>query len=178
MMRLRLAPRWRQSLSWGLLPTKLSAWLRERGSLTQRCRKEFADFALRPVFQGRSRMLLPIVGRNAYATIRQVVLYGQGKPFIVAHSLLTGTPRGRLSCWVRGLGVRSLGSLLFTHPGFKRGVLHFAPLDARDPLYQLCRQHLQETPVPVNLPGRLWARCCEHRFGSQSVWVTEIFWGI
>lgn len=167
-----LTPRWSATLLWTGLSHHLISWLREPGSLTLRGQRSFKDFAIRPVFQGGCA---PLDEPGLMHAVREVVLLAEGRPFIFAHSVLTGSPRGPLGCWLRGLGSRSLGSVLFRHPGFQRGALQFARLDARHALYQACRTQLAKMDYPIQ--GPLWARRCEHRFGHQTIRVTEVFVG-
>jgi len=88
---------------------------------------------------------------------------------IFAHTVLPAAPRGVLSRWFAGLGGRSLGSLLFAHPGFVRGPLAFARIDRRHPLYARAEAALGTSP------RHFLARRCAHRFGGQRVVVTEVF---
>ena len=87
---------------------------------------------------------------------------------IFAHTTLAASGKGRLTRWMARLGSRSLGSLLFAYPGFRRGTIEFLRLDARHPLY---RRAARLTPVGPSL----WARRSQHRLGGQQVLVTEVF---
>lgn len=167
---------WHPRQSWSSLPPQLVSWLREKESLTQRGQRSFAHFAVKPVFQGDARSLLSVMpSESRILPVREVLLLGNGEPFIFAHSVLSGAPRGPLSRWLRGLGSRSLGSLLFRLPGFRRQALMFRRLDPRDVLYQACLTHLPASSIIRQSQPPLWARCCEHRFGQQSIWVAEVF---
>jgi chorismate--pyruvate lyase len=106
--------------------------------------------------------------RQQLAQVREVLLECDGVPVIFAHSVLSTASNGRLTRWLAGLGSRSLGSLLFSFPGFKRGKLEFLRLDARHPLYRLA------APWAAGEP-QLWARRSEHRLGQQVLCVTEVF---
>ena len=108
------------------------------------------------------------MARRRLAWVREVVLECDGVPVIFAHSVLSTALNGRLTRWLAGLGSRSLGSLLFSFPGFKRGQLEFLRLDARHPLYRLA------APWAAGAP-QLWARRSEHRLGRQVLCVTEVF---
>ena len=99
---------------------------------------------------------------------QKVLLECDGVPVIFAHSVLSTVSNGRLTRWLAGLGSRSLGSLLFSFPGFKRGQLDFLRLDVRHPLYRLA------APWAAGAP-QLWARRSEHCLGRQVLCVTEVF---
>jgi chorismate--pyruvate lyase len=107
------------------------------------------------------------IGRQL-AWVREVALECDGQPVIFAHTTLSTAARGRMIRWMAGLGSRSLGSLLFSYPGFERGAIEFLRLDARHPLY---RRAAALGPVPTTL----WARRSRHRLGNQAVLVTEVF---
>ena len=145
----------------------LRSWLTETGSLTARCIRHSRKFAVRLLAYGKARPL----GDEANARrawVREVVLECDGRPVIFAHTTLACNRGGRLTRWLAGLGSRSLGSLLFSYPGFRRGPIQFCRLDARHPLY---RRAAQLGP----LPAVLWARRSLHTLAGQSVLVTEVF---
>ena len=151
----------------------LRDWLREPASLTarlqrhgrfrlqvlrQRLHQANADEAVALGLQPRSR-----------CQVREVLLHCNDVPVVFAHTVLPNRPRGVLSRWLAGLGGRSLGSLLFAHPGFVRGRLAYARIDRRHPLY---------APAAAALglsPPYFFVRRCPHNFGKQRVLVTEVF---
>lgn len=159
---------WRRRLSPGAPDRVLSSWLTEPDSLTARCLRASGQFQVRLL---RSGLMQPIDDESSpqqFAHVREVLLESDGVPVIFAHSVLSTVTNGRLTRWLAGLGSRSLGSLLFAFPGFKRGRLEFLRLDRRHPLYRLAAPWA---------PGvlQLWARRSEHRLGRQVLCVTEVF---
>ena len=108
---------------------------------------------------------------HARCWVREVLLHCNDVPVVFAHTVLAAEPRGVLSRWFAGLGGRSLGSLLFAHPGFERGQLAFARIDPRHPLHARA-----VAALGVQVPYFL-ARRCVHRFGRQRLLVTEVFAG-
>lgn len=102
--------------------------------------------------------------------MREVLLECDGVPVIFAHTLLPLAARGRLGRWLSGLGERSLGSLLFTRPGFARTPIEYRRLDRRDPLYWRALRAANLAPPPC-----LWARRSAHALDGQQVLVTEVF---
>jgi chorismate--pyruvate lyase len=100
--------------------------------------------------------------------VREVALECDGVPVIFAHTTLASLGRGRLGRWLAGLGSRSLGSLLFAFPGFRRGAIEFRRLDHRHALYRRA--------AALGEVGKfLWARRSWHSLDGQRVVVTEVF---
>ena len=100
--------------------------------------------------------------------VREVLLECDGRPVIFAHTTLSTAANGRLSRWMSGLGNRSLGSLLFAYPGFRREAIEYLRLDRRHPLYQ-------RAAAVADVGDYLWARRSLHRLDIQRVLVTEVF---
>lgn len=151
-------------------------WLRDRGSLTARIQAR-GRFAVRVLRQGLAlptadeARLLEIEPR-VLAWIREVALLCDKRVVVFAHTVLPYRPCGPLQVWLARLGDRSLGALLFSHPGFRRGKISFKRLDGHHPLFVPALAALQlDGPAAANL----WARRSHFRFGAQSVLVTEVF---
>lgn len=163
---------WRASLTGPAPDAVLRSWLREPASLTRRCQQHCRDFRVRLLRFDVDRPLaaagvFPEIARGL-AVVREVALECDGVPVIFAHTTLARAPRGRLGRWLARLGSRSLGSLLFAFPGFRRGEIEFLRLDERHPLYRRA--------AALGEVGRyLWARRSAHRLGAQYVVVTEVF---
>lgn len=160
-------------------------WLTDRGSLTARLQEQ-GRFSVHLCKQGLALPTADEKGeifshkqRRQVSWIREVTLLCDDTPLVFAHTVLARTPRGPLHRWLARLGQRSLGALLFAHPGFRRGILVSKRLDHRHPLFRpaLSALHLQEGP-----PRYLWARRSSFSFAQhsvhhvrQNVLVTEIF---
>ena len=159
---------WRSKLGPGAPDARLASWLTEPDSLTARCRRACTYFHVHLLRSGLMQPIADEATRQQLAHVREVLLECDGVPVIFAHSVLSTETNGRLNRWLAGLGSRSLGSLLFSYPGFKRGHLEFIRLDARHPLYRLA------APWAAG-QRQLWARRSEHRLGRQVLCVTEVF---
>ena len=163
---------WQSRLPGSLADPALRSWLCEQGSLTARCQRASRHFRVRLLGYGKGRPLADEsaggdVGRGL-AWVREVVLECDGQAVIFAHTTLSTATNGRLTRWLAGLGSRSLGSLLFSHAGFRRDSIEFLRLDAGHPLYQRA--------AVLGTAGKyLWARRSLHRLGRQRVLVTEVF---
>lgn len=149
------------------LPPGLRGWLTEPASLTARCLRHCRTFRVRVLAQGR-QAVLDETAERARLPMREVLLECDGVPVIFAHSVLASPRSGRLGAWFAGLGSRSLGSLLFRFPGFRRDAIEYLRLDARHPLYR--RVCAAAGPAPC-----FWARRSRHHLGTGSVLVTEVF---
>ena len=149
--------------------------LRSQGSLTLRLQSQ-GKFSICLVQQG---LALPILDearalgltRPHLAWVREALLLCDDKPRVFAHTVLPRLPRGPMHAGLKRLGTRSLGSLLFSRPGFTRGPLFYQRLDARHALF---KRALSATPL-MPLPTSLWARRSSFTFGTQSVLLTEVF---
>jgi chorismate--pyruvate lyase len=165
--------RWREPLSALHSSLALRDWLREPASLTARLQRHgrFRLQVLRQRLHHANADEAGVLGLQprSRCQVREVLLHCNDVPVIFAHTVLPIRPRGVLSRWLAGLGGRSLGSLLFAHPGFVRGRLAYARIDQRHPLYARASVALGVTP-PL-----FFARRCAHDFGSQRVLVTEVF---
>ena len=160
--------KWRSRLAGGGPDPVLRSWLTEPGSLTARCQRACRDFRVRLLDYGKDLPQADEMPRRRLARVREVVLECDGVPVIFAHTVASTATRGRLTRWLTGLGSRSLGSLLFSYPGFRRGAIEYRRLDARHPLYR------RAAALGVAGPC-LWARHSLHRLGAQQVLVTEVF---
>lgn len=154
------------------LCSHLRSWLAEPDSLTARCQRASTSFGVRLLSYGKGRALADeaagcALGRHL-AWVREVVLECDGQPVIFAHTTLSTAANGRLTRWMAGLGQRSLGSLLFAYPGFRRGKIEYLRLDPRHSLYR-------RAAAVAEVGEYLWARRSQHRLGRQVVLVTEVF---
>jgi chorismate--pyruvate lyase len=164
-------PYWKSFLSGS---SEYTPWLRDHGSLTRRIQLRCEHFEVRPLLNGLARVAFDeaaLLGFpfHAYAFSREVVLYADGTPVVFAHSTcachhLRGAWKAML-----GLGNRSLGTLLFTHPLVKRHPLYFKALQPHHRLYQIATAALD---VP---PSRLWARRSLFILLGAPLLVTEVF---
>lgn len=167
---------WRATLLRTADNTVLRDWLRDRGSLTARLQSR-GDFSLRVLSQ---RLCRPTADEAAMlgiepqvlARVREVALSCDGQLVVFAHTVLPYRPRGVLTVWLARLGARSLGALLFSHVGCRRGAMQFRRIDHRHALFA----HAQAVLSACDHTSRtLWARRSYFSFGAQSVLVTEVF---
>ena len=144
----------------------LTAQLQARGNFTLLLRHQNLDMPTRD--EARALNIQP----NTMALIREVVLICDGTPLVFAHTVLPRRPRGSVTGWLARMGSYSLGALLFSHAGFKRGVIECKRLNHHHKLYLSAREALHVKPDPRI---HLWARRSRFTFGTQTLLVTEIF---
>ncbi len=175
-MQLADQPRWRGSLLRTADGLPFRHWLLDRGSLTARIQGR-GRFAVRVLRQGRARptadeaLALGLAG-GVNAWVREVALSCDDQTVVFAHTALPCWPRGPLTLWLKRLGSRSLGALLFAHAGFIRGAMNFNRIDRRHELFAPAVSALQ---LAERAPRSLWARRSHFGFGAQCVLVTEVF---
>ena len=169
----RLARRWRATLV--RRPDQLACqpFLSHRGSLTRRL-QQHGDFSLRLLRQTlaaptRDESALLGILPHSRVQVREVALCCDGRVLVFAHTVLPCRPRGPLQRWLARLGARSLGLLLFSHPGFARGEMTFRCIDHRHPLFAAA------AAVLGGEQRRFWARRSTFSFAGQRVLVTEVF---
>lgn len=159
---------WRRHFCGQAPDSVLRSWLIEPDSLTARCQRSCHQFRIRLLRQGRAASLADEGRARDLVHVREVVLECDGLPVIFAHTTLSAASKGRLTRWLARLGSRSLGSLLFAYPGFRRGFIEYRRLDRRHPLFQ-------RASALANGAETLWARRSCHELGGQKALVTEVF---
>jgi chorismate--pyruvate lyase len=155
-------------------PRALRGQLSDRGSLTRRLQARYADFRVMPVARGLAQPFpdetrLLRMPPHALAYVRDVLLIGDGRVRVFAHSVLP--QRSLRGGWngITRLGTRPLGEALFTNPRIRRLGLTIRRLDARHPLYRTTQRH---TGI---IEQALWARRSVFCLEGRPLLVTEVF---
>ncbi len=156
------------------LPAAYAPWLHDHGSLTRRIQQHCAHFAVQPVRSGLARIafdescVLNTPSRQ-FAYSREVFLLADHRPVVFAHSACAIQHLHGAWLAMRGLGNRSLGSLLFTHPLVARQPLHYLALRGHHPLYR------RAAGVLADPPCILYARRSLFYLHGAPLLVTEVF---
>lgn len=155
--------------------TPLRPWLQERGSLTSRLKRQYADFSVQVLAQGwrkphADEQVLLQLPAHQHAWVREVMLMGQGQPQVFAHSVIARQGLRGAWCDLRHLGRRPLGATLFANPRVQRSQLHYRKLPLSHPLYKAFCRHVPQQPSPV-----LWARRSLFCLQYHRLLVTEVF---
>jgi chorismate lyase len=181
---LRQENEWRPTLS--SRDPVLRRWLSLDGSLTAAVRSVSLGFCVRLLDQGWRKpcpdeaRLVGVPVRERVWT-REVLLGDAGKggdekfaPLVFAHSVVAA---GDLAAWpwLRGLGNRPLGEVLFQHHGVQRGALAYRRLDARHPLYHSAAAFFGDAVGIETVPPMLWARRSIFTRHGGPLLVSEVF---
>ena len=157
-----------------MLVTRLRPWLIDKGSLTASLQQRYSNFSVKPIIVEYSKPIQDeavLLNQPSYkaALVRDVLLLGDDRSVVFAHSVL---PRSSLRGeWNRlgRLGNKPLGATLFANFKVKRTPLSYKKLSPNHTLYKLAAQH-------VNIsPGSLWARRSIFSLNSANIMVTEVF---
>lgn len=162
-------------------------WACTKGSLTQRLVGLNKGFRVEPVLQGMAHIkqgpaLPPQCNEKGWAgqLMRQrlVRLHVGNSPVVLAQTLVkVDGPVNDWHFW-RGLGNRSLGSVLFSDPEVKRGSLFFARLPFEQPWVQQLLSPALLAEMRKTGQGRDWyARCAKfsRKPNRTPLWVMEVF---
>lgn len=145
------------------------SWLLDKCSLTQKLlEKSQGDFSVELIQQSIQHVLfseakaLNIPNRQ-WALIREVILYGQKKPWVYARTVIPlSTLKGPLRR-LHYLGNKPLGEQLFTDPTMQREPVEVAQLPA------------QWLPKKLNIHTSTWGRRSVFRLSNKPLLVSEVF---
>lgn len=153
------------------IPAPLRAWLLAKGSLTQLLiAASDGEFRVERVLQRWQRPTLSEarllrIDPQRRALIREVILWGRGRPWVYARSVIPAASlRGDLRR-LRRLHNSSLGALLFSYPQLQRTPFELAAVDA------------SRLPAPLGSVTTLWARRSRFAIDDRALIVGEIFLG-
>lgn len=155
------------------LPADVHSWVYEKGSLTRRLRNFYGNtFTVeilfhrwKPAFISECKLLkLP---HQQYNLIREVLLHADGKPLILARTIL---PEQTIKIAKRNLshlGNRPLGEVIFSYPKLERLELNISCVEP-----SFWRQAVTEK-LPINQP--VWGRRTIYAIQKQKMLVSEFF---
>ena len=166
----RSLPRWQQQTHAPLvIPLPWRPWLLDQGSLTARLvaasggdfRVEVLAQALRqPSREERTALGLP---ERQVALVREVLLRGHGEPWVYARSVVPlAVLRGRYG-FLRRLGNKPLGALLFRDAGIRRGAI-----EVTQRMPPRCLRQAPDAPPA-------WVRRSRFYLDRQPLLVAEMF---
>lgn len=149
----------------------LNNWLLDTGSLTERLQSHCRRFDLQLLGQRQMQPELEELQRMNRSNseletswqIREVILYGDGNPWVFARSVL---PDELCRADLAELGNKPLGKIIFNDPRFKRSSFDVCCIVDTHPLSQ---------QLHIEMSNPLWGRRSVFRYLHHSMMVAEIF---
>lgn len=114
------------------IPLTAQSWIYEPGSITQRLRSYYGDAVkVKILYNDRQLPFLSerrLLGLNPgrYALTREVLLHADGKPLILARTLIPEKTIKAARRNLAHLGSRPLGEVIFSYPKLERHEMEFA----------------------------------------------------
>lgn len=158
-----------------LLPSHLSSWLTDTGSLTQRLKAHnvngfnvalLGQHWMKPLPEECVSLQLPV---KQMALQREVKLLDGKVANVYARTVIPLDTYHVMKQRFNTLGNKPLGELLFTDPSVERGAIEVACLHAGEWLYELALLGDEQRPE------ELWARRSRFSIGGKNLLVNEIF---
>jgi chorismate--pyruvate lyase len=155
------------------LPENVQSWTYEPGSLTQRLRDYYGDaIGVKVLLQQWStpflseRRLLKL-RENRYSLIREVLLHADGKPLILARTIIPAKTIKVAKSNLAHLGSRPLGEVIFSYPKLERIEMDVTLID--QPPW---------TPSAIaeaNIDQPTWGRRTVYAIAHRQMLVSEFF---
>lgn len=166
---------WRHSPKLTELPMKLGEWILHADSFMDRLREYGANKPqvqlLRQTWQFPSlseKRILQMTNR-AYALIREVLIYSEGKKWMYARTVFPKKTLSGKDQSLARLKNRSLGSVLFKDPTIQRDPFDVVCLSNEMPFYHYV---LEQAKITAN---ELWARRSRFVLHNNPLLLTEVF---
>lgn len=157
------------------IPSDISIWLFDQGSLTRRvirtCDKQFR---VEVVSQGWARPMLNEAIRlgmrsDRVAWIREVYLYCGDTVWVFARTVIPKKTLSGAQRYLTHIGNKPLGAVLFADPNMRRDEVEVACISANQRLFNQATQHLNEHPDPI------WGRRSVFYLNKKRLLVSEVF---
>jgi chorismate--pyruvate lyase len=171
--RIATEPRWRAMglYTSATLAPELRVWLTDDGSLTEHLiASDRGKFAVQRLYQGwevplpSERRLLALPARQL-ALVREVALLLGGDVVVFARSIFPISSLAGSLAHLRRLQNKSLGAILFKHPGMHRHPFELAHMPG-DSDY---------LPKSLRQSAPAWGRRCRFEIEGKKLMVSEVF---
>jgi chorismate--pyruvate lyase len=168
-------PQWRENRC-GIrhqLPTAVQSWTFETGSLTQRLRRTYGSSVKvsvlwqqwqTPFRTEQKRLQLPL---HLRALVREVLLHADGKPLILARTVIPEDTITFAHSNLAKLGTRPLGEVIFAYPKLARLQLDVSLINKDG--------WLSATRDLANIDQAVWGRRTVYGLQHQHLLVSEFF---
>lgn len=161
------------------LPGNVQSWVYEPGSLTQRLRNYYGDAVGVNVLLQQwntpfltERKLLKL-HESKYSLIREVLLHADGKPLILARTVISPKTVKVAKSNLAHLGSRPLGEVIFSYPKLERiemdvTLINSSPVEQR-PVWT------QSAVDKASIDQPMWGRRTVYEIAQRQMLVSEFF---
>jgi chorismate--pyruvate lyase len=161
------------------LPENVQSWVYEPGSLTQRLRNYYGDkVGVNVLLQQwntpflTERKLLKL-HESKYSLIREVLLHANGKPLILARTVIPPKTVKVAKSNLAHLGNRPLGEVIFSYPKLERiemdvTLINSSPIEQR-PIWT------QSAIDKASIDQPMWGRRTVYAIAQRQMLVSEFF---
>lgn len=168
-------PSWRENRAGTRqqLPEAVESWVYEPGSLTQRLRDGYGDavavallaqYWRTPFLSERKLLAHP---EHRYCLIREVMLHCDGRPLLLARTVIPAQTVKMTSGNLARLGTRPLGEVIFACPALERIAMDVA-------LLKPC-EWTPATRAATGIDEPVWGRRTVYALGRPQMLVSEFF---
>ena len=155
------------------LPGNVQSWTYESDSLTRRLRNYYGDVVAvkvllqrwNPPFLSERRLLkLP---EHRYSFIREVLLHADGKPLILARTIIPASTIKAAKSNLSHLGNRPLGEIIFSYPKLERVAMDVALINLST--------WTQSALAEAGIDQPIWGRRTVYAIAHKQMLVCEFF---
>jgi chorismate--pyruvate lyase len=155
------------------LPGNVQSWIYESDSLTQRLRNFYGDAVAvkillqrwhTPFLSERRLLKLP---EHQYVLTREVLLHANGKPLILARSIIPASTIKVVKSNLSHLGNRPLGEVIFSYPKLERIAMDIALIEPST--------WTQSALTEASIDQPIWGRRTVYAIAHKQMLVSEFF---
>ncbi len=155
------------------IPDNIQSWTYESSSLTQRLRNYYGTGVAVKVLLQRwqtpflsERRLLKLP-EHQYSLIREVLLHVNGKPLILARTIIPASTVKTAKSNLSKLGSRPLGEIIFSYPKLERIAMDITLINPAI--------WTQSALAEVDIQQPIWGRRTVYAIAHQQMLVSEFF---
>jgi len=155
------------------LPEDVQSWTYESGSLTRRLRSYYGDSVTvkvllqrwsKPFLSERRLLQLP---EHQYSLTREVLLHADGKPLILARTIIPASTIKVVKSNLSHLGNRPLGEIIFSYPKLERIAMDVALINQST--------WTQPAIAEAHIDQSIWGRRTVYAIAHKQMLVSEFF---
>ena len=151
---------------------KITSWLCDHNSLTQKLELQFNHFFVevkQQVYIKPNNLLSPIFKNEEKILVREVFLHGENRPVVFAQTEIPFSTLTEQQVELAEIGEQPLGRILFQDPTMLRGQIEVTEFKKDSIFHQLA------TDLQQPADHSLWARRSLFYLNNRPLLVTELF---